>query len=148
LVPGPTGPPGPQGDVGPQGPEGPAADSSLSVESPEGAFSVPLSVVVGHVVRVTGSYTADKADNGSASTYAVAVVSEKPSPVTATLIFVGVLDAFSGLTPMSRVFLGADGSTVDSGSLPGTPGSIWQQVGVAISSTALLFYPGPVVVRT
>lgn len=107
-----------------------------------GEFTVPATVAEGDLVYTTGNSTVDSADNSSESTApAFAVVKDKPSSTTATLVFIGRVGGFSGLTPGKSVFLGSDGGLVQEGSLPTTPGSVVQRVGHAITESMIVFAP-------
>lgn len=107
-------------------------------------FVVPSAVSVGDLVyQAGGDYTADRADNSSTSTSpAVGVVTSKPTSTSAVVRFWGELALFSGMTPGLEQFLGTTGGLVEPGSLPSSPGSVIQRVGVALNATTLLLLPG------
>lgn len=106
-------------------------------------LTVPGTVNINDLVYSTGDYTADKADNGSTTTTpAIGIVVAKPTGTTAKVKFYGVFTGFSGMTPGAEQFLGAAGALVEPGSLPSTPGSIIQRIGVALSAAVLIFAPG------
>lgn len=129
--------PGPPGPAGPQGPPG---SGSEKVQSVTGAFTVAASVDVGDLVYLTGDYSGDRASYTATTTApAVGVVQDKPTGTTATLVFSGLLDGFSGLTPGDELFLGITGGIITSSSLPTSPGNVVQRVGVAVDATTILF---------
>lgn len=110
-------------------------------------LTVPTEVSVGDLVYMTGSLSADRADNSDISTALVAaVVTSKPTSTTATVIFSGVISGYEGLTPGARVFLGSTGGIIESGSLPTSPGSVIKRVGIAISATAIVFAPNQAII--
>lgn len=127
------------------GASGPVS-AGTTVQSGDGAWTVPSGVSIGDLVYVTGSFTADLADNDSTSTApAVGVVIAKPTPTTATLAYFGETSV-GGLTAGVSYFLGEDGGVT--ATAPSTPGEVVQRVGVAITSTILLFDPEQVSVVT
>lgn len=104
-------------------------------------FTVPSAVAVRDLVYVTGASTADRADNGAASTNpAKGVVVAKPTTTSAEVVFYGVVGGYAGLTSGALQFLGTTGGIIES-SLPTTPGEVIQKVGLAINTTTLLFDP-------
>lgn len=107
-----------------------------------GEFTVPASVQVGRLVYAIGASTVDHADYLDETTApAIAIVKDKPTATTATLVFGGRAGGLSGLTPGKGVFLGPDGELIQEGSLPTAPGSVVQRVGAAISATMIIFAP-------
>jgi len=108
-----------------------------SVSEP-GEFTVPVSVNVGDLVYPSGNLQADKASNAAASTQAVAVVVAKPTTTSATLLFMGKVSGFAGLTAGSSLFLGSSGAIVVSTGLPTAPGSIIQRIGTALDTTTFV----------
>lgn len=105
-------------------------------------LTVPTAVSVNDIVYITGDYTADRADNGAVGTTpGIGVVISKPTSTTAKIRFYGVLSGFSGMTPGAAQFLGSLGALIEPGSLPSTPGSVIQRLGMALSATVLAFEP-------
>lgn len=118
---------------------GPPPDGNVSVP---GAWSVPAAVAVGDVVYATGAFTADKADRTSPATMpAIGVVIAKIAATLATLRYSGEAPHFALLLPGVEYFVGLSGAI----EAPGTTvdGEVVQRVGVAISTTTLLFTPDP-----
>lgn len=104
-------------------------------------LTVPSDVAVGDLVYVTGSDTADKADNTAVSTSeSIGVVINKPTTVSADVKFYGLISGLSGMTPGYSQFLGIEGGIIES-SLPTTVGYVIKKIGVAITSSVLLFAP-------
>jgi hypothetical protein len=112
------------------------------IASAAGQYTVPGAVNVGDLVYATGVNTADVADNGAeATTPAIGIVIAKPLATTATLAYLGEVTGLAGMTPGAIQYLGSSGGLVEAGSLPSTPGSVIQQVGVALTATKLLLDP-------
>jgi hypothetical protein len=118
----------------------PPASDQTKLQSAAGVYTVPGGVNVRDVVYLTGANTADVASNASEATGpAVAVVSSKPTGVTATLVYAGELGGFVGLTPGAVMYLGTAGAIIPVGSLPVAVGAVVQQVGAAIDANTMLF---------
>lgn len=129
------------------GGSGPPPSAGATVQSADGAWTVPSGVAVGDLVYVTGSFQADEADNDSLATApAIGVVIAKPTATTATLAYFGETAVFSGLTPGVSYFLGENGGVT--ATAPSTSGEVVQRVGVAVASNTLLFDPEQVSVIT
>ena len=113
-----------------------------AVVSAQGQYTVPVGVTVGDLVYITGTDAADKASNAALATMPVAaVVIAKPTTVTATLLYSGRASGFAGMTPGAMQYAGVNGARIESGSLPSAPGSVIQQVGVAVSADQMIFSP-------
>lgn len=102
-------------------------------------LTVPDTVLVGHLVYLTGLDAADRADNGNGTTgSAVGIVTSKPTTTTARIKTSGEVGGLSGMTPSSMQFLGTNGERIEFGALPTATGSVWQELGVAVSPTVIL----------
>lgn len=122
--------------------------SGSRLESAAGAWSVPGAVAIGDVVYATGSFAADVADRSSALTMpAIGVVIAKPTAVTATLLYYGESPAIFGglLTPGVEYYVGLAGA-IEAPSAA-MAGEIVQRVGVAATTSTLLFTPDPTTVK-
>lgn len=109
------------------------------LRSNTGEFTVPASVNVRDLVYVTGALAADQADaNDIARGPVYAIVLDKPTSTTATLALGGKIPGFTGLTPGAALFVGTGGAVV---SPPLSATGYAQRVGVAISSTTIVFTP-------
>lgn len=118
-----------------------ALGNASTVKSETGQFTVPSSVVYHDLVYITGSMSADKADNASKTTAPiVGIVVEKPTNTTATLVFFGIVTGFSGLIPGTDLFLGNSGGII-APPLPETEGTVIQKIGQALSATTLFLDP-------
>lgn len=124
------------------------ADQVSQVVSQSGEFTVPGAVAVGDLVYMTGSFAADQADNGGVSTSpGLAIVIDKPTATTATLAYSGAIDIpGASMTAGALQFLGSSGALIEAGALPSTPGSVIQQLGIALDADTLLFNPQPEIV--
>lgn len=109
-------------------------------------FTVPSITSVRNLVYLTGTDTADRADNTAlGTTPARALVFSKPTSTTAILLYQGELAGFSGLTAGAQQFLGTVGGLIETlGAL--VTGNVIQNVGEAINPTTLLFNPASVTV--
>ncbi len=98
-------------------------------------------MAVGDVVYVTGSFTADQADNTSIATApSIGVVIAKPLATTATITYFGEASVFAGLTPGAIYYVGTLGAITTSP--PVTAGNVVQRVGVAADANTLIVNPG------
>lgn len=134
-------------DVAVSGGEQTAIDAFLALHTgvvvgggPEDlVYVVPTSVKLGDFVYSTGALAADRADNGSQATIpTLGIVVAKPTTTTARIVSEGEVDGLSGMTPGADQFLGTAGARIEAGSLPSAPGSVVQQLGVAVSATTIL----------
>ncbi len=122
-----------------------AGGSGSQVISPT-VFTVPSAVALGDLVYLTGTDSADRADNTALSTTPVrGLVLSKPTSTTAILLYYGEIGLFSGLTPGALQFLGTAGGLIEAGGLASlVDGNVIQRAGEAVNSTTLLFAPGDV----
>lgn len=111
-----------------------------SISEP-GEFTVPAGAVVGDLVYPSGNLAMTQADNADISTQAVALIVEKPTATTATLLFMGKVTGFAGLTFGDELFLGSSGAVVTNASLPTSADSIIQKVGTVVDATTFIFDP-------
>jgi len=109
--------------------------------SDPGEFTVPAGTVVGDLVYPSGNLAMTQADNSSVATQAVALIVEKPTSTTATLLFMGRVKGFAGLSFADELFLGSSGAFVTSSGLPTAADSIIQKVGQAVDTTTIIFNP-------
>jgi len=109
--------------------------------SDPGEFTVPAGAVVGDLVYPSGNLAVTQADNSDISTQAVALIVEKPTSTTATLLFMGRVKGFAGLTFGDELFLGSSGAFVTKTGLPTSSGSTIQKIGTAVNSTDFIFDP-------
>jgi hypothetical protein len=117
------------------------------VQSLPGEFTVPSAAAVGDLMYSSGSDTLARADNASISTVpAIAVVVAKPTSTTATVVYLGRVDVFAGLTPGADYYVGTSGALILASSLPSASGSVAQKIGTALAADALLFEPGEIVI--
>lgn len=108
-------------------------------------FSCPASVVVPDAVYISSPGTVDKAsaESGIGQTGdAIAIVTSKPTSITCTAAFFGVVEGFTGLSPgiiyyLSQISPGAIISVAPSGS-----GQKRQRIGIAATSTQLTLQIG------
>lgn len=117
------------------------------VVSAEGELLNPTEDVPRVLVCSYGAGAVHTASNISIETApAVGVVVRKPAVQSATVLFYGELDGFTGLTPNADLFLGAAGTIIEASSLPTGTGGIVQKVGKALSTTTILFsFNAPVI---
>jgi len=121
--------------------------SGDSLISTPGEFSVSSGAALRNLVYALGGTTVGVADNSSISLAPVmGVITGKPTSTTATIIFIGKVDGFSGMTPAAQQFLGSSGGLIEVGSLPTSAGSVIQNVGFAISNSVLFFDPKPPII--
>jgi len=106
-----------------------------------GEFTVPAGANVGDLVYPSGNLAMTQADNSSASTQAVALIVAKPTSTTATLLFMGKVSGFAGLTAGDDLFLGSSGAFVTSAGLPTAADSIIQKIGTVVDTTTIIFNP-------
>ena len=109
--------------------------------SEPGEFTVPAGAVVGDLVYPSGNLAMTQADNSSITTQAVALIVEKPTSTTATLLFMGKVTGFAGLTAGNELFLGSSGAIVNKTGLPTAADAIIQKVGSAVDTTTFIFDP-------
>ena len=110
-------------------------------------YSLPDHALVGTLVYFSGVLEARTADNTSIVTApARGIVLAKTAVAVGTILFVGEVGGFSGLTPGHDVFLGVGGGLIQAASLPVLPGYIIQKVGSAVATDRILFFPSQVVV--
>ena len=110
-------------------------------------FSTPDWDPVGTLVYFSGTDEAKAADNSSISTApARGVIIAKTAVSLATVLYVGEVDGFAGLTPGVDVFLGTSGGLIEAAGLPTTPGTIVQKVGSTLAADRILFFPSQLVV--
>lgn len=129
----------------PQSPGGGGGGGGQDIQSVDGAWSVPMGVGIGDVIYTTGAFAGDIADNLSMVTMpAVGIVIAKPTPITATVAYLGEVAAFGALSVGVEYFVGTSGAVTTAA--PVAVGSVVQRLGVAISGTTLLLIPSPVTV--
>jgi len=109
--------------------------------SAPGEFTVPSGANVGDLVYPSGDLAMAQADYSSAATRAVALIVDKPTSATATLLFGGKVSGFAGLTAGDELFLGSTGAFVNKTGLPSTDGYIIQSIGSAVDPTTIIFNP-------
>ena len=86
-----------------------------------------------------------KASSDNTARQAHGFVTTAYSATNAVVVFYsGLLTGISGLTAGTRYFLSASGT--ESPNAPTLTGQLSQELGVAISTTALLFQPGPAII--
>ena len=123
------------------------SDFSGQLVSGTDQFSVPDHAPVGTLVYFSGTDEARTADNSALATApARGVVIAKTAVAVATILYVGEVAGFAGLTPGQDVFLGTSGGLVQAAGLPTAPGTIAQKVGSATAPDRILFFPNQLVV--
>lgn len=110
-------------------------------------YNLPDHAPVGALVYFSGNLEARTASNASVLTApARGVVLSKGAVAVGTILFVGEMLGFSGLTPGQDIFLGTGGSIIHAGSLPVNPGEVIQKVGSAVAPDRILFFPNQFIV--
>lgn len=120
--------------------------ASDAIVSSEGQWTVPAGTAIGNLVRVSGNFTGDFADNGSALTgSSVGMIIAKPTPTTATLVYGGRISGLIGLSVGSSYYLSTVGtmtSTPLDPNLISNSGRVHLFLGQAISGNDLLLRIG------
>jgi hypothetical protein len=112
--------------------------SLQTIQSLSGEYTVPLTVNTGTVVYLSGVKSVDIASHLSLSTSpAIGLVLDKPTATTATILFRGITNLFTGLSPTQRYFLGPNGDITTTP--PNAESQVIQEIGYAIDSTTLMF---------
>ena len=107
-----------------------------SLQSDSTIFACPSGLTVGEVVYVTAANAVDAARSDNPATMpAIGTIISKPTPTTAVVIQRGVVGGYVGLVPGSTLFV----SSTVAGGIQTFPGPDPQQVGMAISTTQILF---------
>lgn len=119
-----------------------AGTTAEIIQSAAGAWTVPTGVNVGNVVRLTSAWNADTAANTSVSAALpfLGIVVAKPTTTTATLVYLGPVSGFVGLSVGSTYFIGTGGGLTTTA--PVAAGTVIQPVGLAIDTTVLLVLRG------
>lgn len=103
-------------------------------------FTCPGAVAVGHVVYSTGAASVDKAKADSSTTMpAIGVVLSKPSPTTCIIAPVALLSGFGGLAANAKVYVSTSAAGAVQQARPTSFGHVTQAVGLAVSTTQVLF---------
>lgn len=98
----------------------------------------PAGIGLRDAVYISGSNFINKATANSAGPQAaIGFVSELPDGSTAKVRPEKILDGFSGLTPGSPLFLSTTAGLITH-TAPSAPGELLQEVGVALTATAIL----------
>lgn len=124
--------------------------TNQTIQSADLAWTVPGGTSLHQVIYATGSAnTGGLADNSSTATApAIGMVSNVVG-TTATIVYEGEVTGFVGLTIGAAYYLSTSGNITSTALDPvanaGT-GKVLQKIGVAKSSTVLLFAPGAGVV--
>lgn len=121
--------------------------SSPFIASTPGDYTVPVGVAVGDVVYSTGANAAAQADQAGIATArgVLGVVTAKPTPGTATVLYAGEASVFAGLTPGATYYLGAAGAITTVA--PVASGTVVRRVGVARNATTLVVGLGEPVIN-
>lgn len=120
--------------------------SGDQIISSSGYFNCDVSVLVGDLIYISSENTVSTSDRTAVfTTPTIGIVIDKPTPLTATVLFSGRCDIFAGLVPGTTYFLGPFGSVT------ATPpalhsGEVFQRIGVAISTTTLWIIFDPAIV--
>jgi hypothetical protein len=118
-----------------------ALGDSSKVTSSNGQYAVPFTAAIKNLVYASGNNEAGIADNTSILTAPViGIIIDKPSTITATIAYFGVISGFTGLIAGDDIFLGVSGGIIKP-PLPSTPGTIIQKIGQVLNSTTILFDP-------
>ena len=123
-----------------------ATSTAVQLRSGEAVWTVPSSVAVGDIVRVTGNYSAGWASNvaiGNASGV-LGVVVDKPTTTTATVAYGGEVTMAIAITAGTSYYLGVDGALITTPLDPianAGSGLVHKKIGFGISSTKILLHP-------
>lgn len=128
-----------------------ATSTSVQVRSDEGVWSVPTTVAVGDIVRVTGNYSADRASNTSSANASgiLGVVVTKPTTTTATIAYAGEVTMAIAITAGTIYYLGATGALITTPLDPvanAGSGLVHKKIGVGINPTKILLSPEPEII--
>lgn len=123
--------------------------AGVASESPKlsETFDTDAGTLPGDLVRVTGVNFVSKITNNFSATIPNGVfgmVWQKPTSITAKVIFLGIMDGFSGFSPGSPLFVSTAGAPTHA--IPAT-GTV-QQIGFAISASKLFLQLGSPLRRT
>src|SRR5574343_1756410 len=126
-----VGPPGPQGPIGPPGPP------ATVVEKVGITFNTDLATQPTHFVVVNGANSVTKLTNNSVSSmpngiFGVGLI--KPSSLQITVLFMGIMAGYSGLTTGAPVFISTTATPTHT---PPSTGIV-QQIGFAVSQTEIM----------
>lgn len=117
-------------------PGGGGGGSGDQIVSSDGYFNTTIDVLVGDLVYINGPDSVDTADRTDVSTTpCVGIVINKPTPLTATVLFSGRCDIFVGLVPGTSYYLGPIGALTPTPPL--NNGEVFQRMGVAVNTTTL-----------
>ena len=120
-----------------------ASESPLLAET----FNTDVGTLPNDLVRVTGTNTVTKiTDNFSTSipNGIFGLAWKKPTTITVKVIFIGIMDGYSGFTPGSPLFVSTSGTPTHT---VATTGMV-QQIGFAISASKLFLQLGSPLRRT
>jgi hypothetical protein len=102
---------------------------------PTGSYGCPITVSVLDVVYLSSANTVDQADADDVTKRPlVGIVIAKPTTTSATVLYYGELDGFTGLTPGDTYYLSTTPGQLTA-TAPTASGSIQQRVGFARSTT-------------
>lgn len=112
--------------------------SLQTIQSLSGEYSISSTVPIGTIVYLSGIKSVDVASNTSLATApAIGLVLDKPTPTTATILFRGITNLFTTLSPTQRYFLGPNGDITTTP--PSVENQVIQEIGYAIDSTTFMF---------
>jgi hypothetical protein len=118
--------------------QGSSGGSTTSAAKLIQTYNTDASTNVGDLVIVTGdSFVSTIFDNDALTIpFGVfGVVLAKPTTMTADILFIGIIDAYSGLIAGQPVFVNTDGTPTNISPLTG----VQQQIGIAVTTTAFFF---------
>ena len=123
--------------------------AGVSTESPKlsETFTTDVGTLPGNLVRVSGTDTVTKISDNYSTTIpngVFGIVWTKPTTTTAKVIFIGIMDGFSGFTPGLSLFVSTAGTPTHT---PPATGMV-QQIGFAISTNRLFLQLGQPLRRT
>lgn len=120
----------------------PTALGSANTISAAGAWTVTAGEAIGDLVYVSSAMAAMQADNTGAGTMpAFGIIVDKPTAVTATIVYNGEASVPGVFTPGDLFWVGVAGAVTFVKPVAG--GLIAQPMGVAITAGSLLLFPGP-----
>lgn len=130
-------------------PGGGGSSSTIASESPKlvQTFVTDPATSAGDLVRISGINTVTKiSDNFSTSipNGIFGVVWQKPTSTSAKVLFIGIMNGFSGFTPGLPLFISVTGSPTHVVPMTG----MVQQIGFAISSTQFFIQLGQALRRS
>ena len=110
--------------------------SGDQIVSSDGYFSCTIDVLIGDLVYIAGPDFIDTSDRTDVTTTpCVGIVIDKPTALTATILFSGRCSIFVGLIPGTQYYLGPFGALTPTP--PIENGEVFQRIGVAVNTTTL-----------